>query len=275
MGPKQSPQSDSACLSAEEVVAAWSSDCFSRNQPFSVTGGEKTATNRLCLQGWNNDYKSLLYHMLHYLGSVWKLNSQSTVSASSMSGRAANSEGRQTCVLLSGHTSCETTDKPLDLSEPYVLNRKLRLIATPPTKKSLWGLNEIIYVMKSTLSYEWHFDNHTFQSEDLKERSQTFEVERVLPPLVHPFNSSLVPLYSCKNGKIWLCQPSCTSCCCTLLILATACCFMPLCLCSCSSISLECSLPLHSTWQMSTKPSRHIRAKDRLFSPACSTLHLE
>lgn len=132
MGPKQSPQSDSACLSAEEVVAAWSSDCFSRNQPFSVTGGEKTATNRLCLQGWNNDYKSLLYHMLHYLGSVWKLNSQSTVSASSMSGRAANSEGRQTCVLLSGHTSCETTDKPLDLSEPYVLNRKLRLIATPP-----------------------------------------------------------------------------------------------------------------------------------------------
>lgn len=132
MAPKQSPQSDSTCLSAEEVIAAWSSDCFSRNQPFSVTGDEKTATNRLCLQGWNNDYKSLLHHMLHYLGSGWNLNSQSTASASSMSERAGNSGGRQTCVPPSGHTSCETEDKPLDLSEPYVFNCKLGLIATIP-----------------------------------------------------------------------------------------------------------------------------------------------
>lgn len=105
--------------------------------------------------------------------------------------------------------------------------------------------------------------------------SQISKEERVLLPLVLTFNSNQESVSSCKNGKIWHCQPSCASCCCKLLISAAACCFMLPCPGSCSSVSPECSPALCPTWQMSADPWRCTRAKDRLFNLAHLAISLK
>lgn len=112
-----------------------------------------------------------------------------------------------------------------------------------------------------------------FQNEDLKEHPQTLEEEGAFFPLVCPFNSSLVPVYYSENGKVQSCLPSCATHGHMLLIFATLMQspahivnFMPPYLCSCSSCSLECSFPLHCTWQMLTYTSKLIRTKHIVFS---------